>query len=160
MISQEQNTLRWPEEETPPPLDHKQPSTPASSWRGWSLWLRVLGVVVPFVASFARFFPIDERLFPLMHGIGVYLLVPLLVGVVSGGLLRSKWAVLVVPAALSIGAIMGQIFLEGGIVLPNMADPGFVEGVAFLLFFGVVPIAIGAAIGTPIGKKIEKRLQH
>jgi hypothetical protein len=33
---------------------------------------------------------------------------------------------------------------------------GIVEGVGIVVFLGVVPVAIGAAIGTPIGKKIER----
>jgi hypothetical protein len=46
----------------------------------------------------------------------------------------------------------------GGFDLQNWAASGF-EGVDILVILGVVPIAIGIAIGTPIGKKIEQRLQ-
>ena len=154
MISHEQNTIRRPEEETAPPLDQKQTSTPASSWRGWSLWLRVLGVVVPLVGGFALAFPIN---IPVIQG--VYLLMPLLVGVVSAGLLRSWWAMLIVPVEFSVGVFLSNIFQMGGIDLQNWAASGF-EGVDILVILGVVPIAIGIAIGTPIGKKIEQRLQQ
>lgn len=58
MISQKQKNIHWTEEETRPPLGQKQTSTPASSWQGWSLWLRILGVVVPLVGGFCRAFPI------------------------------------------------------------------------------------------------------
>jgi hypothetical protein len=146
MISQKQNNIGRPEEEAAPSLDQKQ-TTPVSSWRGWSLWLRVLGVVVPLVGGFAQFFPSPLPL-------GVYFLVPLLVGVVSAGLLHSWWAVLVVPVAFSIGAMLS--FLFQGMAI-DLSSP---EGVDIVMVFGVVPIAIGTVIGTPIGKKIEQRLQQ
>ncbi len=152
MISHEQNNICWPEEETEPPLDQKQLSTPAFSWRGWSPWLRVLGVVVPLVVGFALAFPIDIPL-------GVYLLVPVLVGVVSAGLLRSWWAMLIVPVAFSVGFFLSNILQMGGFDLQDWAASGF-EGVDILVILGVVPVEIGVAIGTPIGKKIEQRLQQ
>lgn len=153
MISQKQNNIRWTEEETVPPLDQKPPATPASSWRGWSLWLRVLGVIVPMVASFACSF-IDLSL--LTMGI------PFLLGVVSAGLLRSWWAILIVPVAFSVGLFLSSIFLGEGILLSSMANPVFAGGpaFAFLAVFGVVPLVIGAAISTPISIKIEEWLQR
>ena len=150
MLPQKSNNMHWAEEETSPPLAQKKKSTPASSWRGWSRWLRVLGVVVPLVVSFVCPF-IDLSLLLVVW-------IPFLLGVVSAALLRSWWAVLVVPTALSIGAILSIILREGG--LPNIAAPGFVEGVTLFVFFGVVPMAIGAAIGAPIGKQIERLLQQ
>jgi hypothetical protein len=153
MISQKQNNIHWTEEETVPPLDQKPASTPASSWRGWSLWLRVLGVIVPLVASFACSF-IDLSL--LTMGI------PFLLGVVSAGLLRSWWSILIVPVAFSMGLFLSSIFLGDGIFLSSMANPVFAgkPAYAFLAVFGVVPVAIGAAIGTPISMKIEQLLQQ
>jgi hypothetical protein len=53
MLSQKQNNMHWPEEETQPSLDQKLTATSDSSWRGWSLWLRVLGVVEALVGPFA-----------------------------------------------------------------------------------------------------------
>jgi hypothetical protein len=147
MISQKQNNIGRPEEEAAPPLDHKQTSTPVSSWRSWSLWLRVLGVVVALVGGFVQFFPSPLPL-------GVYFLVPLLVGVVSAGLLHSWWAMLVVPVAFSIGAVLSFLFQGMGI---DLSSP---EGVDIFVVFGVVPIVIGTLIGTPIVKKIEQRLQQ
>ena len=128
----------------------KKKSTPASSWRGWSLWLRVLGVVVPLVVSLVCSF-IDLSLLLVVW-------LPFLLGVVSAALFRSWWAVLVVPTALSIGTILSISFLGGG--LPNIANPGFAEGVTLFVLLGVVPMAIGAAIGAPLGKQIERLLQQ
>jgi hypothetical protein len=154
MISHEQNNIHEPEEKAALPLDQKQTTTPASLWRGWSLWLRVLGVVVPLVGGFALAFPIN---IPVIEGL--YLLMPLLVGVVSAGLLRSWWAMLIVPVAFSVGFFLSNIFQMGGFDLQNWAASGF-EGILMLVFLGVVPVAIGVAIGNPIGKKIEQRLQQ
>ena len=60
---------------------------------------------------------------------------------------------LIVPIAFSMGFYLSTIFQGGGIVLPNTADPGFVEGMLMLAFLGAVPVAIGVAIGTPIAKR-------
>jgi hypothetical protein len=150
MPSQTSSNEHWPEEETSPPLAQKKQSTPASTWRGWSLWLRVLGVVVPVVVSLVCSF-IDLSLLLVAW-------LPFLLGVVSAALYRSWWAVLIVPTALSIGTILSISFLGGG--LPNIAAPGFVEGATLFMLLGVVPMAIGAAIGTPLGKQIERLLQR
>jgi hypothetical protein len=152
MIPQVHNDRIWYEEQTPPPVDQKQKSTSASSWRGWSRLLRVLGVVVPFVGGFTLSFP---NPLPL----SVYLLEPILLGIVAAGLLRSWWAMLVVPVALSVGFFLGNIFQMGGFDLHGWAASGF-EGVDILVILGVVPVAIGVAIGIPFGKKIEQRLQR
>ena len=109
---------------------------------------------MPLVAGFALFFPIDIPL-----NVYLLMLVPLLVGVASSALLRSWWAMLIVPVAFSIGFFLSNILQMGGFDLQNWAASGF-EGVDILVFLGVVPVAIGVAIGTPIGKKIEQRLQQ
>jgi hypothetical protein len=153
MIPQVHNDIIWHEEETAPPLDQKQESTSASSWRGWSLWLRVLGVVVAFVGGIASFLPI-----PIDVPIYVVLMAPpILFGMVSAGLLRSRWAILIVPVAFSLGFFVLTV-ATGGFDLQKMIESGF-EGLDFLIL-GVVAVLIGVAIGTPIGKRIEQRLRR
>jgi hypothetical protein len=150
MISQQSKSRHWPEEETAPPHAHNQQATAAASWRGWSRWLGILGVVMPLVVGVICSF-IDLS----------YILVmwfPFLLGIVSAALFRSWWAVLVVPIALSLGTLLGIILRDGG--LPNIASPGFVQGVTLLVLFGVVPMIIGAAIGAPLGKQIERLLRQ
>jgi hypothetical protein len=150
MIPQQSKNRQWSEDETAPPLGQKQQSTPAASWRGWSLWLRVLGAVLPLVVGLVCSF-VDLSLLLVMW-------LPFLLGVVSAALFRSWWAVLVVPAALSLGTLLGIIVIESG--LPNLAGPGFLEGVTLFVSLGVVPMAIGAAIGAPLGKQIERLLRQ
>lgn len=146
MISQKPNNFHWPEE-TPPSPHQEQTAPAASSWQGWSLGLRILGVVVALGAGFGQFFPSPLPL-------SVYFLVPILVGVLSAGLFRSWWVMLVVPVAFSIG-VMLSLIVQG-----QKIDLSSLEGWAMVLVFGVVPIVIGAAIGTRIGKWIEQRLHH
>src|SRR5579884_4315286 len=134
MISQKQNNMHWPEEET---------------WRDWSLWLRVLGVTVALVGGFAFSFP---NPLPL----ALVIVEPIVLAIVSAGLIRSWWAMLMVPVAFSVGFFLGNIFQMGGFDLESWVASGF-EGVDILVIIGVVPIVIGVAIGTPIGKKIEQR---
>jgi hypothetical protein len=67
---------------------------------------------------------------------------------------------LIVPVAFSIGFFLSNVFFLGGSILPDVSDPGFVEGTGTLVGLGVVPLAIGVAIGTHLGKWIERRLQH
>lgn len=154
MISQEQNHIRWPEEERTSPLQQKQRSTPAFSWRSWSFWLYVLGAVVPLVGGFSRAFQIDIPL-------EVYLLVPILIGAVSASLFRSWWAMLIVPVAYTVGFYLAGVYRSGTFdYVLNSSPDGILEGTALLVGLGVVPIAIGAAIGIPLGKKIEQRLQQ
>jgi preprotein translocase subunit SecY len=150
MPSQTSKNEHWPEEETSPPLAQKQQSTPASSWRGWSRWLQVLGVVVPLVVGLVCSF-IDLSLLLVVW-------LPFLLGGVSAALFRSWWAVLVVPISLSMGTLLSISLREGG--LPNIASTGFAEGVTLFVALGVVPMVIGAAIGAPLGKQIERRLQQ
>jgi hypothetical protein len=84
-----------------------------------------------------------------------------LLGVVSATLFRSWWAVLVVPAALSIGALL--YFSTDPIILYNLQGHNGGENQVMLiiaLVFLDILTAIGAVIGTPIGRLIEKRLRH
>lgn len=151
MISQKQNNFHWPEEETPS-LDQEQTAPATSSWQGWSLWLRILGVVLALVGRFIfPFLAIPDETgwsFPLSV---------VLVGFVSAGLLRSWWSLLIVPVAFNMGFFLSNIF-QGGFDLQQLAAGNF-EGLDFLVFFAVF-VDIGVAIGTPIGKMIEKRLRH
>ena len=150
MRTRQSKSRHWSEDEISPSLAQTQQGTLAASWRGWNRWLRILGVVVPLVVSFVCSF-IDLSLLLVAW-------YPFLLGVVSAALFRSWWAVLVVPAALSLGTLLGISLKEGG--LPNIASTGFAEGVALFVAFGVVPIVIGAAIGAPLGKQIERLRQQ
>ena len=81
----------------------------------------------------------------------------------SAALLRSWWAVLLAPAALSIGTVFG--LLAAGSGLNDITDPGFAAGLTVFALLALLPAATGAAIGAPLGKEIERvtagpRLTH
>lgn len=80
--------------------------------------------------------------------------IPFTLGVASAALLRSWWAVLLTPAALSIGTLFGLAAAGSG--LNDITDPGFAAGLTFFALLALLPAATGAAIGAPLGKEIER----
>ena len=154
MLSQQQNDRHVPEEETPPPLDQEHAATSTSPWQGWSLWLRVLGVVVALAAGVALTFIAN------MPDWGWGLLIPPLAGIVSGGLLRTWRAMLIVPIVFSVALFLGTVLALSGFDQMDIGTGDFYFVVFIFAFVGVVPLALGVAIGTLIGKMIEQRLQH
>ncbi len=144
MISQKQNNFNWPEEETPPTPNQEQIAPAASSWQGWSLWLRILGVVVALVGNVVLFLLGTQD----FQSLSILLLV--LVGGVSAGLIRSWWSLLIVPVAFVVGdSLIGSGFAG---FFSNLLSELTLIFTAF--------VEIGVAIGTPIGKWIEQRLRH
>ena len=129
-------------------------ATPTSAWRGWDRWLRLLGVAVSVGGGMVLSLPTAVPL-------AVALVLPLIVGMVSAALLRSWWALLIVPVAFRVGFLLVGIPLAGGFdVLARSSSEGIVEVFTILYGLQLVPVALGIAIGTPIGKKLEQRLQH
>jgi hypothetical protein len=83
-----------------------------------------------------------------------------LAGIVSGGLLRTWRAMLIVPIVFSVALFLGTVLASGGFDQKDIGTGDFYFVVFIFAFVGVVPLALGVAIGTPIGKMIEQRLQH
>lgn len=134
--------------------EQTQSVAPTSSWRGWDLWLRLLGVAIAVVGGVVLSLPTAVPL-------AVALVLPLVVGVVSAALVRSWWALLIVPVAFRVGFLLVGIPLAGGFdVLARSSSEGAIEVVTILYGLQVVPVALGIAIGTPLGKKLEQRLHH
>jgi hypothetical protein len=147
MISQQHNTFHWPEEETPPSPNQEQTAPTPSSWQGWSLWLRVLGVIVALMGLFAE----DLLYSQDFSSLGAVLV--LLVGGVSAGLIRSWWSLLIVPAVFWVEITLVEVIIYGiGSFFGNLLSPA--TAVVLVL------LELGVLIGTPIGKKIEQRLRH
>jgi hypothetical protein len=127
---------------------------PTSAWRDWDLWLRLLGVAIAVVGGVVLSRPSAVPL-------AVALVLPLLVGVVSAALVRSWWALLIVPLAFRVGFLLVGIPLAGGFdVLARSSSDGAVEVFTILYGLQLVPVALGVALGTPIGKKLAQQLQH
>ncbi len=164
MISQQQNNIHEHEEETLPPLEQKHPSAPTSSWRSWSRWLRILGVGLALVCGIAIGAILGSPIY-MLHILSYAwaLLIFFFVGIVSACLLRTWWSLLIVPLALTFALVAFTILFVlsyslwyGGFDLQEFVV-SLLRLDTVVLF--VVPI-ISAAIGTPIGKQIEKRLRH
>jgi len=129
-------------------------ATPTSAWRGWDRWLRLLGVAVSVGGGMVLSLPTAVPL-------AVALVLPLIVGVVSAALLRSWWALLIVPVAFRVGFLLVGISLAGAFdVLARSSSEGTLEIFTILYGLQLVPVALGIALGTPIGKQLEQRLQH
>jgi len=134
--------------------EQTQSVAPTSAWRGWDRWLRLLGVAVSVVGGVVLSLPTAVPL-------AVALVLPLVVGVVSAALLRSWWALLIVPVAFRVGFLLVGIPLAGAFdVLASSSSEGAVEVFTILYGLQLVPVALGIALGTLIGKKLEQRLQH
>ena len=121
----------------------------------WRSPLRMLAILLPLAAGLACSL-IDQSLLLVSW-------IPFTVGVASAALHRSWWAVLLAPAALSIGTLLG--LLAAGSGLNDITDPGFVAGLTFFALLALLPAATGAAIGAPLGKEIQRvtvepRLTH
>ena len=112
----------------------------------WRSPLRILAILLPLAAGLIRSL-IDQSLLLVSW-------IPFTLGVASAALLRSWWAVLFAPAALSIGTLLG--LLAAGIGLNDITDPGFAAGLTFFALLVLLPAATGAAIGAPLGKEIQR----
>ena len=112
----------------------------------WRSPLCVLGIALPLAAGLVCAF-LDQSLLLVSW-------IPFTLAVASAALLRSWWAVLLAPLALSIGTLLGLAAAGSG--LNDIADPGFAAGLTFFVFLALLPAAIGAAIGAPLGKQIDR----
>ena len=155
MLSQQQHDIYVSEKGTPLPHDQKQPSAPTFSWRSWSFWLRVIGVILAFV-GFYEGIELGEFSMPLLGdwwAIGG-LISLILVGVVCAALIRSWWSLLIVPVAFGVGGFLLQLITHT--FGSNEFSLDLLGPLMFLLFF----VEMGVAIGTTIGNSIEERLQQ
>lgn len=112
----------------------------------WSSPLRMLAILLPLAAGLVCSL-IDQSLLLVSW-------IPFTLGVASAALLRSWWAVLFAPAALSIGTLLGLAAAGSG--LNDITDPGFAAGLTFFALLALLPAATGAAIGAPLSKEIER----
>jgi putative pyrroloquinoline-quinone binding quinoprotein len=165
MLPDVQDTTRTREDRTWAATNQQQMSAPAAPWRGWSPLLRVLGLAVALGGGVVLSVP--QYLPSWLSGVLVVLLEVVVLGLVASVLLRTGWALLIVPILFSVGFYVGNVIQMYGLDLQRLFDlvglfkglaNGTVEGVDILLLLGVLPIECGVAIGIPIGKWMEKRL--
>ncbi len=154
MISQKQKNIHRNEEGTLPSSSQEQTAPAVSSWRGWSLWLRVLGVVVALMGPFTWAL-LFLQVFQSLNVLAALIL--LLMEVVSAGLIRSWWSLLIVPVLFCLDRIL-YAFLTGGLTSVLDLLPWITNAKGLASFFiWVVPIVFSAAIGTSIGMLLEEQ---
>ncbi len=145
MISQEQS-------EQMPPVEKKQWLIPEEEWQRTNILLVILGIEFPLIGGFWVW-----NNYPWYY-------VMFLSVAIGALLLRSWWAMLIVPVVFAIGVTLGIFllpFLQGGWPAAQASlGSGMVEGLDFLLFLGtpavLVLTALGAAIGVRLGRGIKR----
>lgn len=117
----------------------------AASAPGWPPWLKLLGIAVPFVVSLVCSY-VDLSILMVSW-------MALLLGVVSAALLRSWWALLVLPVAFTVGTLPGILSSSG---FPDVTGSGFIAGATLFVLLALVHLTFGAAIGVPLGRELER----
>lgn len=135
---------------SPPPA-----SSVASPPRNWSLLLRILGVVVAVVGGGLLSLPSPLPL-------AVWVVQPVLLGLIAALLIRAWWALFVVPIAFLAGFFVVASLQMHGFNLQAWFTSGLgdVDILLLLVVPNVLGIVIGAVIGTPLGALIEMRRRH
>jgi hypothetical protein len=167
MISQDHVDEMQQIEQAPSPVEKNQQPAPvkelhtsaSTAWaRSRSLLLRIFGVLVPLLGGYGIFAFPPESMQQIINPIDAWLLTSGVLALCGAILLRSWWALLVVPFALAIGMILAAIIpniVQGGFDLQGWAASGF-EPLDMVLILGLTPAVIGAAVGAPIGKGLER----
>jgi hypothetical protein len=122
------------------------PPSQASLVPTWNRHLRALAILLPLVAGFVCSF-LDLSVLLLAW-------LPFTLGVASAALLRSWWAVVLTPVALSLGTVFG--LAAAGSRPGDLSDPAFVASLAAFVLLTLLPATMGAAVGAPLGKEIER----
>jgi hypothetical protein len=145
MISQEQS-------ERIPPVETKRSLMTEEEWKRTNLLLVILGIEIPLLGGF-WVWNNDPWYYVMIFSVAI-----------GAFLLRSWWAILVVPVVFAIGVTLGILFLpflqSGWPAVQAILGSGMMEGMDFLLFLGtpavIVLASIGAAIGVLLGKWIKR----
>ena len=167
MISQEHVDEIQQREQAPSPVEDKHHSVPVKeqhtqvpAWyeKGRSLRLRILGVLVPILGGFLIFaFPLSMHQPPFQTNSEMLLTAGVL-GFYGAILLRSWWALLIVPFAATIGMLLGAnlpFIFPGKFELVGWAENQY-DPLSIVLYLGLVPAIIGAAIGVPVSMWWER----
>ncbi len=134
------------------PSEKKHWVIPEGDWQRTHMLLLILGIELPLISGL-WVWNNDPW--------GTVMFLSVALGAI---LLRSWWAVLIVPIFFAIGIALGMLFLpylQGGWpLLQAQLDSGMVEGMDFLLFLGTPAAIILAAVGAAIGVVFDKGLKR
>ena len=168
MIPQRHDDTIQSEERIPSPVENKQMATPlekqseptAASPRRWiSVRLSILAVALPLVAGSMVWWPWGvPDVFDAEWVFTTVVLGMVLTAVVGGALLRSFWALLIVPVAWIVGEILGEVlrlFIGGG--WPALQNElHFWDTQMVLIPLAVVPLIVCALLGSAGGVVFSK----
>jgi hypothetical protein len=155
MGQQEQHDEMPHGEQAPSPIEEKHMLTAVEERQRMNRLVRLLGVEVALISGF------------LLWTTSSWYFLSMILGVfVAALLLRSWWALLVVPAAFAVGMALGAVLLplmQGGWpALQDRMAEGF-EPLDIILIFGswlvILSTACGAVIGVGFGKWRWRKLQ-
>ena len=124
-----------------------------------TLLLRVLGVVLAMGGGIALGYAATS---PVLNPVvaGWWLLAGLVVGgALLAMLLRSWWALLLLPVVVSVGVFVGTVIEGGGFDFHTLL-PTAAEATYLVVLFVDVPLLVGVAIGTPLGRRLEQRMSR
>ncbi|MGE5333779.1 MAG: hypothetical protein ACM3N4_03690 [Nitrososphaerota archaeon] len=143
------------------PIDRPPGAPPARTGRGWNWFLRMLGVGLALGAGMGNIYAVttiwwnesgglaEPGWWPTVGLVGCGVL-----AVAAAALVRSWWALLIVPLAVWVGAQLGLLLRYG----LNQDWTGAMATFSFLvLLVAVLPAILGTVIGVPIGKWIARR---
>lgn len=127
---------------------------------GAGTWiLRVLGVTLAIAGGIALGYFATAPATGSPLGNWWTLLALVLWGALLALLLRSWSAIFVLPIVFSIGIFLGTVIEGGGFNLQTWL-PTAAEAAFFVVIFCDLPLMLGIALGTPLGKRIEQKLGH
>lgn len=134
-----------------PLVEKKRWLMPEEEWRRTNPLLVILGIELPLLGGFW----VWNNPWSYVMFLSVF---------IGALLLRSWWALLIVPVVFAIGVTLGILllpFLQGGWpALQAILGSGMVEGMDFLFFLGtpavIILTALGAALGVGLSKWIKR----
>ena len=134
------------------PVGRPPIAPPAAIGQGWNWFLRILGIVLAIGGGITLWYAMLATDVAGHEGIppADWLVVLALIGfaawaAVAAGLMRTWWALLIVPVAF----LAGMAVTRGSVIF---GPP--------LLLSSTVPAIIGAVIGTPLGRWVERRIRR
>ena len=146
------------------PLEKQSKPAPASPRRWIGVLLTILGIVLPIAGGFLMGWPWwDEEVGQNMVYATMFYVGEALSVCIGASLLRSWFAVLIVPFAWLVGEVMGAVLhtlVEGGWpALQAALESGFIWIAQGWIEFVALPITLCAALGAVVGVLLSKWLR-
>lgn len=148
-----------PEDPTLPPVGSTWNFPVSISGGFWTWFLRILGVALAFAGGIALGYAATAPETGSTVGNWWVLIALVVCGALLALLLRSWWAIVILPVVFSVGIFVGTVIEGGGFDfqtwLPTAAEAAF-----FVVVFCDLPLMLGIALGTPFGGAIERRVRR